>query len=61
MQIPGPFSTFDAWFTEPIDPRSFDDLETLRVHVEDVLTALEKRSDPKEAAIASKRLGGSRN
>ena len=56
MQIPGPFSIFDAWFTEPIDPSSFDDLATLRAHVEDVLTALEKRSDPKEAAIAAGRL-----
>lgn len=56
MQLPGPFSTFDAWFTEPIDPSSFDNIETLRTHIEDVLTALEERSDPKEAAIASERL-----
>jgi lysophospholipid acyltransferase (LPLAT)-like uncharacterized protein len=61
MQIPGPFSTFDAWFSEPIDPRSYDDLEMLRARVEDVLTALEKRSDPSEATIASRLVGGSRN
>ena len=61
MQIPGPFSTFDAWFSEPIGPGSYDDLEMLRARVEDVLTALERSSDPSEATIASRLVGGSRN
>ncbi len=51
MQLPGPFATFDAWFSEPINPSNFDNLDTLRVHIEDVLTALERGSDPQEAAI----------
>ncbi len=50
LQIPKPFTTFEAAFAPPIDPRAFPDVEALRSEIEAALNRLERELDPSEAA-----------
>ncbi len=53
LQIPKPFTTFEAIFAPPIDPSGFADAEALRCEIETTLNRLEREHDPGEAALAS--------
>ena len=49
LQIPKPFTTFEAIFAPPIDPHAFRDDEDLRSEIEATLNRLERELDPDEA------------
>ena len=50
LQIPKPFTTFEAIFAPPIDPNAFPGVEDLRCEIEATLNRLERELDPSEAA-----------
>jgi lysophospholipid acyltransferase (LPLAT)-like uncharacterized protein len=50
LQIPKPFTTFEAIFAPPIDPDAFPDVEDLRGEIEATLNRIERELDPSEAA-----------
>ena len=50
LQIPKPFTTFEAIFTPPIDPDAFPHVEELRCEIEATLNRVERELDPSEAA-----------
>lgn len=51
LQIPKPFTTFDAIFAPPIDPNAFPDVEDLRCEIEATLNRVEHELDPSESAL----------
>ena len=53
-QLPRPFSTLTGRFRPPIDPRDFDDPDSLRACVAAELLALEQDFDPDEARHAGR-------
>ena len=53
-QLPRPFSTLTGRFRPPIDPRDFEDRQSLRARVAAELLALEEAYDPGEARYAGR-------
>ena len=52
LQIPLPFGTIDAYFTEPLFPRKGERLEEFAKRIEAELRRLELKHDPDEATAA---------
>jgi len=50
LQIPKPFTTFEAIFAPPIDSAAFPDVEDLRREIETTLCRIERELDPDEAS-----------
>ena len=50
LQIPKPFTTFEAIFAPPIDPGAFPDVEDLRREIEATLCRIEGELDLDEAS-----------
>lgn len=51
-QIPMPFSRIDGTFADPIYPREGEPVREYALRIQESLLELERRCDPKEAAIA---------
>ena len=60
LQIPQPFTTFDAIFAPPIDPGLFPDVEDLRSEIEATLRRIEHELDLEEATRISPARASSR-